>query len=499
MVTKNIHPLSSDDNEESLRQLFQRLDLNKDGKICVSDVVRVLREHHGEVRDDVSTQIAKAFLDRCGVEAHGELTFTQFAKYISKHDQQLAYAFKHLSPQINGHVTSENIQETFRRFGVNLKSQEADKLLHSIAPNGTMNYMHWREFLLFHPAESVAKIFEYWHHVSLDPSGDSEVCVSEDLNFPESPTRKHVLQFTAGGIAGAVSRTCTAPIDRLKLMRQVYGYKHKGSGFVDAYQYMLREGGFWSLWRGNGINVVKIAPETALKYGSYEHYKRFLTTSSDTNTNWLRDVLCDRPMLTQFVAGSLAGSTAQTIIYPLEVLKTRMCLRKTGQFHSIWHCARTIHQEYGICAFYRGYFVNLIGIIPYAGIELTLYEWSKTAYIRRFLSEHGEYSRPGDPPPHLPTTVVPLLASFASSCGIVATYPASLIRAKLQVVYWSQTTGTKVTATGLVRTIWREDGLVGLYRGMLTNLTKVLPAVSISLATYEALRRQFSLGPLGSG
>lgn len=176
-----------------------------------------------------------------------------------------------------------------------------------------------------------------------------------------------------------------------------------------------------------------------------------------------------------------------------------MCLRKTGQFRSIWHCAQTIHHQYGMGAFYRGYFVNLIGIIPYAGIELTLYEWSKSAYIRRFLSEHSESSRSGDPPPHLPTAVVPLLASFASACGIVTTYPACLVRAKLQATYWSQSTGTKVTAARLIRTIWLEDGPVGLYRGMLTNLTKVLPAVSISLASYEALRRQFNLGPLGSG
>ena len=94
--------------------------------------------------------------------------------------------------------------------------------------------------------------------------------------------------FVAGGIAGVVSRTATAPLDRLKvyLIAQV-GVKddavqHAKSGaplkaaktvgrpLVEATKALWRMGGMRSLFAGNGLNVVKVMPESAIKFGSYE-------------------------------------------------------------------------------------------------------------------------------------------------------------------------------------------------------------------------------------
>lgn len=73
-------------------------------------------------------------------------------------------------------------------------------------------------------------------------------------------------------------------------------------------------------------------------------------------------------------SGSFAGAISQTVIYPMEVLKTRFCLRETGQYSGLLDAAKRIHAQGGIKNFYRGYVPNLIGIIPYAGIDLTAYE-----------------------------------------------------------------------------------------------------------------------------
>jgi solute carrier family 25 phosphate transporter 23/24/25/41 len=51
-----------------------------------------------------------------------------------------------------------------------------------------------------------------------------------------------------------------------------------------------------------------------------------------------------------------------------------MVLRKTGEYSSIYDCANKIIQREGLRAFYKGYIPNILGIIPYAGTDLAVYE-----------------------------------------------------------------------------------------------------------------------------
>ncbi len=44
---------------------------------------------------------------------------------------------------------------------------------------------------------------------------------------------------------------------------------------INGYRYLINEGGFRSLWRGNGMNVLKIIPETALRFAFFEEVNNF--------------------------------------------------------------------------------------------------------------------------------------------------------------------------------------------------------------------------------
>ena len=68
-------------------------------------------------------------------------------------------------------------------------------------------------------------------------------------------------------------------------------------------------------------------------------------------------------------------------------MKTRLAIGRTGQYKNFIDCAQKIHARDGLRGFYRGIVPGLIGVVPYAGIDLCVYEVSKRFYFfNKFLT-----------------------------------------------------------------------------------------------------------------
>jgi solute carrier family 25 phosphate transporter 23/24/25/41 len=163
----------------------------------------------------------------------------------------------------------------------------------SVLTNGGLFYHHklladpyadklCSDFLLFipHNTPNLKAILSYYSStVSVNTEGD--VHVSEE-------TMQGLGYFLSGAIAGAVSRTATAPFDRLKVYliadigqsesaidaakgaKPIAAVKSAASPIIDAIRTLWRTGGFRTFFAGNGLNVLKVMPESAIKFGSFE-------------------------------------------------------------------------------------------------------------------------------------------------------------------------------------------------------------------------------------
>ncbi|CAN8019907.1 unnamed protein product [Ixodes persulcatus] len=455
--------------EERLEKLFKKLDVNDDGQIDIKDLTTGLRK----LGLPHSPGSAEKFIQASDTGKDGSVSFAEFVHYIIEHEKNLMVVFKSLDANRDGALDATEIQTSFQRLGVNIDYDEAVRLLRRMDKDGSLSisFEEWRDYLLFHPSSEIHDIISHWRHATFVDIGE-DTLVPDDFTDEEIHTGMWWRHLVAGGVAGAVSRTCTAPLDRLKVFLQVRGSEFRS--IQQCLRHMLNEGGIGSLWRGNGINVIKIAPESALKFLAYEKAKRFI--KGDSNR--------DLHMFERFFAGSLAGSIAQTTIYPMEVLKTRLALRKTGQYKGIVDAAYKIYANEGLRSFYKGYLPNLLGIIPYAGIDLAIYE-ACTRSLRHlcptlkklYLRRHDLTDDPG---------ILVLLGcgTISSSCGQVASYPLALVRTRLQAQ--GREKGSMI---GLIKGIVRTEGFGGLYRGITPNFMKVAPAVSISYVVYEHTRR----------
>uniref|UniRef100_A0A9J8AW97 Solute carrier family 25 member 25b n=1 Tax=Cyprinus carpio carpio TaxID=630221 RepID=A0A9J8AW97_CYPCA len=452
---------------------------------CTPSCIRIKCEKTTAVLLSTCRKIVKAG-DK---DLDGQLDFEEFVHYLRDHEKKLRLVFKSLDKKNDGHIDSQEIMQSLRDLGVHISEEQAEKILKRIrrgqicAPtimymdkNGTMtiDWNEWRDYHLLHPADNIPEIILHWKHSTIFDVGES-LMVPDEFTAEEKKTGMWWRHLVAGGGAGAVSRTCTAPLDRLKVLMQVHASHTNTVGFTGGFAQMIREGGVRSLWRGNGINVLKIAPETAIKFMAYEQIKRLIGSNQET-----------LGILERLVAGSLAGAIAQSSIYPMElkqsfcvfkVIKTRLALGRTGQYSGIMDCAKHILKKEGLKAFYKGYIPNMLGIIPYAGIDLAVYETLKNAWLQRFATDSAD---PG---------VFVLLAcgTMSSTCGQLASYPLALVRTRMQAQA-SQEGSPQMTMTGLFRHIVRTEGAIGLYRGLAPNFMKVIPAVSISYVVYENLK-----------
>merc|ERR1712222_270588 len=100
-----------------------------------------------------------------------------------------------------------------------------------------------------------------------------------------------LINLAAGGISGAISKTITAPLEKVRLAIQnqdsnpriLSGEMKPYTGMANCFQRHLTELGASSLWRGNVANCIRYVPTAAFNLAFKDNIKR-LFPKYDKNT-----------------------------------------------------------------------------------------------------------------------------------------------------------------------------------------------------------------------
>ena len=153
-----------------------------------------------------------------------------------------------------------------------------------------------------------------------------------------------------------------------------------------------------------------------------------------------------------------------------------MAISSEGTYAGVVDCMRQIVRNEGMPALYQGLTTSLVGIVPYAGIDLAANSALKEVATRYYAQRQEEPS------------VLAVLACgmLSSTTAMLGTYPLNLVRTRLQASGMPGSPTYEGPLDCLRQTV-RAGGLRALYQGVLPNMLKVLPATSISYAVYDRL------------
>lgn len=284
-------------------------------------------------------------------------------------------------------------------------------------------------------------------------------------------------------VAGCTSRTAVAPLERLKILYQVQDFVavpngNGGVGSPKKYGTVLAslrkigaEEGFRGYFKGNGANCVRVFPYAALQFAVFERMKPILQDENQQLS----------PMK-KLIGGSTAGVVSVLFTYPLDFVRARLTVQgglSSTQYSGIMDALRGTYRTEGVRGMYRGVMPTIWGVAPYAGLNFMVFQSLRD-------------KAPLDINGHPDMLYILGCGAVAGACGQTAAYPLDLLRRRFQMSSLRPEGGAayKSTLSGL-SAIVREEGVLGLYKGLLPNFIKVVPSIAIMFTTNELLKQVF--------
>jgi hypothetical protein len=170
----------------------------------------------------------------------------------------------------------------------------------------------------------------------------------------------------AGAAAGVTSTVLCHPLETLQTRLAVGAYKNVG----DALASIIRKEGPKALFGGLGPSVVGIIPYSGINMAAYDGMRWAYTTSTKQEKV---------PKGLALAMGALAGVTAATATFPLEVVRRRMMMGTVAAGQGTFAAIAAIAKAEGAGALFKGCTLNFVKLAPASGLQIYAYEACKEA------------------------------------------------------------------------------------------------------------------------
>ncbi|KAF9502301.1 mitochondrial carrier [Pleurotus eryngii] len=414
---------------------FQYFDVDHDGYITYDEFKNVFSANIGSeaIPFDFDCDWVKLYLGKKnGAHVLGYNEFTQLMKGLQ--GERLRQAFKYLDADQDGFIKPDQFKRIILEIaGHKLSDAVIERLptLCTLSPGQKISYS---EVIAFHNVIREMDMVERIIREATAKSRDGRIDQSDFLNHSASSSRYSLFTPMEASIifhfAGrGVSQQRLALLDFAQLLDP--------------------------RWR---------AP--------HEEFE----TKTPPSTSFLDSALASAY---SFGQGGIAGAFGATIVYPIDMVKTRMQNQRStvvGQllYKNSIDCAKKIFRNEGFLGFYRGLGPQLIGVAPEKAIKLTVNDLIRA---RAMDPETGRIKLGWE-----------LFAGgMAGGCQVVFTNPLEIVKIRLQVQ------GEAAKAEGIVPRgavhIIRQLGIFGLYKGASACLLRDIPFSAIYFPAYWHLKK----------
>jgi len=288
-----------------------------------------------------------------------------------------------------------------------------------------------------------------------------------------------VINFLAGGVSGAVAKTCTAPIERVKLLIQtqdanpkiISGEVARYTGIADCFTRVAAEQGVKAFWRGNLTNIIRYFPTQAFNFAFKDSIKAMFP-KADKNTEFAKFFLIN------MASGGLAGAGSLCIVYPLDYARTRLASdvgSGKAQFNGLLDCIKKTIAAGGVGSLYNGIGVSVVGIIPYRGVYFGLFDT---------LTGYNPYQK--DESNILRAASKFACAQSSAIAAGYASYPFDTVRRRLQMQSEKPESEWVYKGTAdCFSKIIKEEGTTALFKGAGANALRTVGAAMVLVLYSE--------------